>query len=739
MRRVVAVLVVLLLAASAPTAGRQPTDTLSRRLAALGRVWLAVKFGHPRVALSDRDWDSVLATAVPAVKAAKDDAAFEAAVGAMLATLDDPVTRVQNGPDGNAMMGGMPKPLRPIFTALPDGALLVDVRAPGALADPALVREAVTANLEAIARADRLVVDLRGSRRSGWQAARAFEAIGEVLVSEPTMVPSARVVRHAGYRSQGGGASFYVSEMVTEAASMVMPRPNLSKRRVAFLADREAMIPPLALALQAAGLGAILSAGDSIVTPVQTLVEPLGPRAMAIVRVSDLVLGTRRLEAAVDETFAPKAGDAALHARAAQRVSAPGPARGGIEDPGPRWRPEKTYDSPAYPDEAHRLLAVYRLWGIIDHFLPYAPLMDQPWDRALTIFIPRLLEARDELEYARAIAAMAALTQDSHVRVSGSQALAKFVGEVAAPVQVRYVEQRPIVTRVLDPSSAPGLKAGDEVLTVDGVEIAAIAARIERHITYSTPASRSWQVASRLLSGDAGSVAKVGVRGADGGVREVQVTRPAKPTPSTQRDGEVYRIVDGNIGYADLERLEVAQVPAMFEAFRGTNGIVFDMRGYPRGTAWSIAPRINTRKSTAAALFYRPVVAAGSKVERISFMQDLPPTTTWVYDRPTVMLIDERAISQSEHSGLFYKAANGTTFVGSPTTGANGDVTVMTLPGGLRVSFTGHDVRWPDGKQLQRVGLQPDVPVTPTIAGIRAGKDEVLDAALAFLASTGKS
>ena len=198
MRRVVAVLVVLILAASAPAAGRQSTDTLSRRLATLGRVWLAVKFGHPRVALSDRDWDSVLATAVPAVRAAKDDAAFEAAVGAMLATLDDPVTRVQNGPDGSAMMGGTPKPLRPIFTALPDGALLVDVRAPGALADPALVREAVTANLEAIARADRLVVDLRGSRRSGWQAARAFEAIGEVLVSEPTKVPSARVVRHAG-------------------------------------------------------------------------------------------------------------------------------------------------------------------------------------------------------------------------------------------------------------------------------------------------------------------------------------------------------------------------------------------------------------------------------------------------------------------------------------------------------------------------------------------------------------
>jgi len=53
----------------------------------------------------------------------------------------------------------------------------------------------------------------------------------------------------------------------------------------------------------------------------------------------------------------------------------------------------------------------------------------------------------------------------------------------------------------------------------------------------------------------------------------------------------------------------------------------------------------------------------------------------------------------------------------------------------LHQSLTGHNVRWPDGKQLQRVGLQPDVPVTPTIRGIREGRDEVLEKALEYLQS----
>jgi C-terminal processing protease CtpA/Prc len=97
------------------------------------------------------------------------------------------------------------------------------------------------------------------------------------------------------------------------------------------------------------------------------------------------------------------------------------------------------------------------------------------------------------------------------------------------------------------------------------------------------------------------------------------------------------------------------------------------------------------------------------------------------------MLIDERAVSQSEHSGLFFEAANGTTFIGSPSAGANGDITDLVLPGDITLVFTGHDVRYPDGRQLQRVGLRPQVYVRPTLPGIQSGKDEVLDRALEFL------
>jgi C-terminal processing protease CtpA/Prc len=115
------------------------------------------------------------------------------------------------------------------------------------------------------------------------------------------------------------------------------------------------------------------------------------------------------------------------------------------------------------------------------------------------------------------------------------------------------------------------------------------------------------------------------------------------------------------------------------------------------------------------------------------FVQRIPRSEKWKYRGKTIMLIDERAVSQAEHTGLFLKAANGTTFVGSPTNGANGDVTSFFVPGDIRVRLSGQEVRHPDGRQLQRIGLVPDVAVRPTIAGIRAGRDEVLERAVEYV------
>src|SRR4030095_6255812 len=177
------------------------------------------------------------------------------------------------------------------------------------------------------------------------------------------------------------------------------------------------------------------------------------------------------------------------------------------------------------------------------------------------------------------------------------------------------------------------------------------------------------------------------------------------------------------------------------DAVMKTEGLIFDMRGYPNVTAWEIGPRLSAKKNFTVAQFRRPFQAAtafddedleGSAPD-FSFEQKMPSAKGAIYTGKVVVLINEDAISQSEHTCLFFEAATNVTFIGSATNGANGDVTNLVLPGGIYVSFSGHDVRHADGRQLQRLGIQPTVRVEATVAGVREGRDEVLEAAIKFL------
>jgi len=72
---------------------------------------------------------------------------------------------------------------------------------------------------------------------------------------------------------------------------------------------------------------------------------------------------------------------------------------------------------------------------------------------------------------------------------------------------------------------------------------------------------------------------------------------------------------------------------------------------------------------------------------------------------------------------------------GSRTAGADGDVSLIYLPGGVRIGMTGLGIFYPDGSPTQRVGILPDIEVRPTIDGIRQGKDEVMQAAVDYLSN----
>jgi C-terminal processing protease CtpA/Prc len=100
------------------------------------------------------------------------------------------------------------------------------------------------------------------------------------------------------------------------------------------------------------------------------------------------------------------------------------------------------------------------------------------------------------------------------------------------------------------------------------------------------------------------------------------------------------------------------------------------------------------------------------------------------YGGKIVILVDEVSQSQAEYTTMAFRVAPNATVVGSTTAGADGNVSAIPLPGGLRSMISGIGVFYPDKKPTQRVGIVPDIEARPTVAGIRGGRDEVLEVAL---------
>jgi len=411
--------------------------------------------------------------------------------------------------------------------------------------------------------------------------------------------------------------------------------------------------------------------------------------------------------------------------------------------PFPPWRISQT-DTAPYPGTELRILAAYKIWGVLRYFFAYRDLLDEDWDGLLTQFLPRLIAAKDALEYNLAIAEWLTHAADTFT-CAQSATLTQYFGEAPVGLRLRIVEKHVTVTEVLDPEAAKaGVKIGDVIKKVDGETLLDRYKKIQQYVPASTPQRLGADVMDRILNGASDSSALLTLEDYAGNRKEVTLKRSKQfidllkaPPP-----GETVKVLRGGIGYVDLRRLKHAEVDAMFEKFRHAPAIVFDMRGIPADDSIAaIASRLVSDTDVPAAIVTGPIVSApdvpqagiASPSSSYFFLRTIPNSTQWKYSGKTVMLVDERTIGSGEEAGLFLEAANKTDFVGSPTAGAHSVFTQFTVPGGVTVTFSGQDVRHANGGKLQRLGLQPNVTVAPTLTGIRTGKDEVLEKALESL------
>jgi sarcosine oxidase, subunit alpha len=379
------------------------------------------------------------------------------------------------------------------------------------------------------------------------------------------------------------------------------------------------------------------------------------------------------------------------------------------------------------------------------------------WNAVRAKYEPLALGAPSDAAFYRVLNQMIGELGQSHMMITGPgdedendaeetaapgdappQAPVPVTGDVGDPgLTVRVIDGRPTITRVVAGSTADrlGMRPGFVVTAIAGRPLAPRhpSARALRPIEERFALRRA---AARRLAGPPGSRVTLNYLDDQDRPGKVVLTRDPPRGPAIQLgylpplypEVRAYEIGDVgvvafNIFILDPVLNDVKKAIARFQAHH-VRAIILDLRGNPGGQGAMAIP--------VASLFVDRPLTLGTLKFR-DFDQTFvakPELGETPFQGPLAILTDEGTASTSEMLTAGLQEAKRAIVVGDTTLGAVLPSLVAALPGGAVIQYVVADFKTPKGVLLEGRGVQPDRRVVETRAGLKSGRDPVLDAAL---------
>lgn len=202
-----------------------------------------------------------------------------------------------------------------------------------------------------------------------------------------------------------------------------------------------------------------------------------------------------------------------------------------------------------------------------------------------------------------------------------------------------------------------------------------------------------------------------------------------------KKEQDFIRNLENDICYIDVcnRSFSLEKAKAFIIANKDAKGFIFDVRGYP------------SYSSDELLAFFSPKPLEGLEmITPVITSPVLPPDTTSrvevaIYKTESVQSKAKLVCLSSSKTYSYPETWLGTvkknkigTIIGEATAGTNGDVVMVKNTKIFQLMFTGLIVKM-NGQRTHGIGILPDIEVSPSVEGIREGRDEVFEKALEFL------
>lgn len=410
--------------------------------------------------------------------------------------------------------------------------------------------------------------------------------------------------------------------------------------------------------------------------------------------------------------------------------------RMGTMENGPGYHYLSLRNERSYPtsqmDSGLNLLTLFRLWNVIEYYAPNRSLTLHPWDEVLSTYIRLVGAETDPVRFSRLYMRLIRDLNDGHAYAP----IEMLFGQRMLPVWPLQAEGRLFVGY----SGDSALKRGDEVVAIDGEPISERLELLREYASRSNEASLRQALRYYGLCTRRDTAEVVRRRAGVCDTLRVATVPYGSVSPlydPAQLEQPPFRLLADSVGYIYAGTFSREHLAQVVQTLPRTRALIIDLRTYPLKVDGAlialIGQSLRTESVVVRQALYQTLALPGLFYRQEQWLfedfGEVAARCTEPYKGRVILLVDEITQSNPEFQAMAFQSCPQTLTIGSPTSGANGSIVWIPLPGQM-TSFSGIGALYPDGTQTQTVGVRLDVEVLPTAEGLQAGRDEVLERAL---------
>lgn len=399
---------------------------------------------------------------------------------------------------------------------------------------------------------------------------------------------------------------------------------------------------------------------------------------------------------------------------------------------------EKTPECFTWKEKKYRLLTLFRYWNIIEYFAPNKYKTDKKWEQCLYDILPKIVHPKDELSYNYALLELVTNLNDSHANyyiLENNRHLSIPFYHYFLPVTLSIVDDKFVITKILNEALAEknDMQIGDVIVKLNHKTLQDYKKEYRKKIPASNEAYFNRDLIMNLRRLPSKEIEIEFEREKVHQVKNIELYNDTFfDDLKNSVNKEKCKIVEGNIGYLNLENIYVKDLDSILPRVKNTKGLIIDIRNYPHDVHKELAKFLNDTPKEYATQIYADLNYPGRFIwEKPQICGEENPDN---YKGKVVILVNEMSISHSEWTAMCLRVADNAIVMGSQTAGADGtNLALKIIFNHFTTTFTGKGVFYPDKTETQRIGIVPDIEVKPSIEGIRQGRDEVLECAIQYI------